>query len=65
MHELRGPSPFIVPWHTMYQELFGWQPSESMDMGPMGTYQMFNRPHGMIGGMMNRPPEMANVPPHW
>ena len=26
---------------------------------------MFNRPHGMIGGMMNKPPEMANVPPHW
>ncbi|HEY1307772.1 MAG TPA: VOC family protein [Vicinamibacterales bacterium] len=48
-----------------YQEVFGWQPSESMDMGPMGKYQMFNRPHGMIGGMMNRPPEMANVPPNW
>jgi hypothetical protein len=26
---------------------------------------MFNRPHGMIGGMMNKPPEMANVPPNW
>jgi predicted enzyme related to lactoylglutathione lyase len=48
-----------------YQEAFGWQPSEAMDMGPMGKYQMFNRPHGMIGGMMNRPPEMANVPPNW
>src|SRR4029453_12233004 len=34
-------------------------------MGPMGKYQMFNRPHGMIGGMMNKPPEMANVPPNW
>ena len=30
-----------------------------MDMGPMGKYYMFNRPHGMIGGMMNKPPEMA------
>jgi len=48
-----------------YQQVFGWQPSEAMDMGPMGTYQMFNRPHGMIGGMMNKPPEMANVPPNW
>jgi predicted enzyme related to lactoylglutathione lyase len=48
-----------------YSEVFGWQPSEAMDMGPMGKYQMFNRPHGMIGGMMNRPPEMANVPPNW
>jgi predicted enzyme related to lactoylglutathione lyase len=36
-----------------------------MDMGPMGKYQMFNRPHGMIGGMMNKPKEMANVPPNW
>jgi len=48
-----------------YEDVFGWQPTESMDMGPMGKYQMFNRPHGMIGGMMNRPPEMANVPPNW
>ena len=36
-----------------------------MDMGEMGKYHMFNRPHGMIGGMMNKPPEMANVPPNW
>ena len=50
---------------TFYQEVFGWQPSEAMDMGPLGKYQMFNRPHGMIGGMMNKPPEMANVPPNW
>ena len=42
-----------------YSEVFGWQPSEAMDMGAMGKYQMFNRPHGMIGGMMNKPPEMA------
>ncbi len=48
-----------------YEQVFGWQPSEAMDMGPMGMYQMFNRPHGMIGGMMNKPPEMANVPPNW
>lgn len=50
---------------TFYSQVFGWQPSEAMDMGPMGKYQMFNRPHGMIGGMMNKPPEMANVPPNW
>jgi predicted enzyme related to lactoylglutathione lyase len=48
-----------------YTEIFGWQPSETMDMGPMGKYHMFNRPHGMIGGMMNKPPEMAQVPPNW
>jgi hypothetical protein len=48
-----------------YVEIFGWQPSEALDMGPMGKYHMFNRPHGMIGGIMNKPPEMANVPPNW
>jgi len=48
-----------------YTEIFGWQPSEAMDMGAMGKYQMFNRPHGMIGGMMNKPPEMTHVPPNW
>jgi predicted enzyme related to lactoylglutathione lyase len=48
-----------------YNEVFGWEPSEALDMGPLGTYQMFNRPHGMIGGMMNKPPEMAHVPPNW
>jgi uncharacterized protein len=48
-----------------YSEVFGWQPSEALDMGPIGKYHMFNRPHGMIGGMMNKPPEMAHVPPNW
>lgn len=48
-----------------YQEVFGWQPTEAMDMGDMGTYQMFNRGPRMIGGMMNKPKEMAQVPPHW
>jgi len=50
---------------TFYQQLFGWQPSEAMDMGEMGKYQMFNRGDRMIGGMMNKPPEMAQAPPHW
>jgi uncharacterized protein len=48
-----------------YNEIFGWQPSEAMDMGEMGKYQMFNRPHGMIGGMMNKSAEMAQVPANW
>jgi predicted enzyme related to lactoylglutathione lyase len=65
-----------VSWHelmttdmpaamTFYQQVFGWQPGTAMDMGEMGTYQIFNRPHGQIGGMMNRPPRMTNVPPNW
>ena len=48
-----------------YEDVFHWQPGNTMDMGEMGTYQMFNRPHGMIGGMMKKPPQMANVPPNW
>jgi predicted enzyme related to lactoylglutathione lyase len=48
-----------------YQDVFGWQPGDVMDMGEMGKYLMFNRPHGMIGGMMNKSPEMAGVPPFW
>jgi predicted enzyme related to lactoylglutathione lyase len=50
---------------TFYREVFGWQPGDAMDMGEMGKYHIFNRPHGMIGGMMNTPPAMAQVPPHW
>jgi predicted enzyme related to lactoylglutathione lyase len=48
-----------------YSEVFGWQPSETADMGEMGKYHMFNRPHGMIGGIMNKPPQMAQVPSNW
>jgi len=48
-----------------YQDVFGWQPSEAMEMGEMGKYQMFNRPHGMIGGIMKKPAEMAGAPPFW
>ena len=48
-----------------YTEVFGWIPSQAMDMGPLGQYHMFDRPRRMIGGMMNKPPEMATVPPHW
>jgi uncharacterized protein len=48
-----------------YQTLFGWRPSEKFDMGAMGTYQMFNRGDRMIGGMMNKPSQMAQAPPHW
>jgi predicted enzyme related to lactoylglutathione lyase len=50
---------------TFYSQVFGWQPSDAMDMGAIGMYYMFNRPYGMIGGMMNTPPEMASVPPNW
>lgn len=50
---------------TFYTTTFGWVPGDTMDMGPMGKYLMFNRPIGSIGGMMNKPAEMAQVPPNW
>jgi predicted enzyme related to lactoylglutathione lyase len=75
-HPEGPPSIGEASWHELmttdapaalqfYTEVFGWQPSEALDMGPLGKYHMFNRPHGMIGGIMNKPPEMANVPPNW
>jgi hypothetical protein len=48
-----------------YSDVFHWQPGDTMDMGDMGKYLIFKRPHGMIGGMMNKPPAMAQVPPNW
>src|SRR5262245_54864672 len=50
---------------SIYQQLFGWVPGQAHDMGPMGVYQIFNRGGRMMGGMMHKPKEMAQVPPHW
>jgi predicted enzyme related to lactoylglutathione lyase len=63
-------APGRVGWHELYTTdyqaaldfysgLFGWQKQESMDMGEMGVYQMFGVGDQMLGGMMNKPP---NVP---
>jgi uncharacterized protein len=64
-----------VSWHELmttdaeaalafYRELFGWQQSTAMDMGPMGTYHIFKGGAYDLGGMMNKPPDMP-APPHW
>ncbi len=56
-----------VGWHELhasdhgaalgfYADLFGWTQGDAMDMGPMGTYQLFNAHGKMLGGMMNAPP---------
>jgi len=56
-----------VGWHELvtdgwqkafdhYAARFGWTKNEAMDMGPMGTYQLFAHGEHPIGGMMNRPP---------
>ncbi len=48
---------------AFYTKLFGWTKGDSMDMGPMGIYQIINRDGDMIGGMMTKPP--AAPAPGW
>jgi len=54
-------------WHELYTDdiekafafyaaLFGWRKDEAMDMGPMGTYQLFAIGERVCGGVMNKPP---------
>ena len=45
-----------------YSGLFGWQKSQAVDMGQMGTYQVFSHDGTDIGGMMG----LGNSPvPAW
>ncbi len=55
-----------VGWHELhtsdyvkglefYSEMFGWDKGGSHEMGPMGTYQMFDLDGIAIGGMFNSP----------
>ncbi|MBV9840341.1 MAG: VOC family protein [Sphingomonadaceae bacterium] len=69
------PLPFMAPgscgWHELhssdaaagfdfYAGLFGWSKDEALDMGPMGTYQLFRTDRdGAAGGMMT---DAANGP---
>ena len=54
-------TPGHVGWHELsaadwqkafafYSELFGWQKAEAMDMGAMGTYQIFSVGGQPVGG---------------
>jgi uncharacterized protein len=65
-----------VSWHELtttdykaawkfYQELFGWEEMQEMDMGEgLGMYFMFGRNGRMLGGMWNKPANMP-MPPNW
>ena len=66
-------TPGLVGWNELssedaprafdfYAGLFGWRKDEAIDMGPMGTYQMFASGDRVLGGMMTRPP---NAPSGW
>ncbi|MDB5651640.1 MAG: hypothetical protein JWL62_3160 [Hyphomicrobiales bacterium] len=48
---------------AFYSGLFGWTKAEAMDMGPMGTYQLFAAGGDPIGGMMTK---VETIPaPFW
>lgn len=47
-----------------YSALFGWEKTESIDMGEMGIYQMFGRNGLTLGGMFNKSDDMPQ-PPGW
>ena len=77
MEEVPWPkpgTPGTIGWHELhttdwekawdfYSGQFGWGRGEAMDMGPMGTYQIFSDGEEQVGAMMNSP----NVPgaPVW
>jgi uncharacterized protein len=67
-------APGRVGWHELYAGdlasafnfyagLFGWEKKDAMDMGEMGTYQIFGIGDLMMGGMMTRPPMVPH--PYW
>src|SRR5262249_55004425 len=62
-HELAttdGPAAF-----KFYQQLFGWEETGSMDMGPeLGTYYMYGKGGRPMGGIYKAPPHMK-TPPSW
>lgn len=48
---------------AFYEKMFGWTKADAIDMGPMGTYQLFAAGGAPIGGMMTKPPQVSV--PHW
>lgn len=59
-HELMTPDPQAAL--AFYGKLFGWQKSSAVDMGEMGTYQLFSHKGADIGAAMG----LGNSPvPTW
>ena len=67
-------APGRVGWHELatndwpkafsfYNELFSWQKGDAVDIGAMGTYQLFTVGGQAMGGMFNKPP--AVPAPFW
>lgn len=49
-HELHADT--LDPAFAFYAGLFGWTKADSVDMGPMGIYQLFAAGGMLVGGMM-------------
>ncbi|MGZ3476834.1 MAG: VOC family protein [Polyangiales bacterium] len=47
-----------------YTKVFGWT-AKDQDMGPMGTYTVFQIGESMKAGMMKMPEQAGNAPPFW
>lgn len=73
--DLAMGTPGTIGWHELYamdgnsifpfyEKLFGWTKADAIDMGPMGTYQLFKTggEHAM-GGIMTKPPQIPM--PYW
>ena len=70
------PSPGEFSWHELittdreaafrfYQELFGWEKRQAMDVGgPVGIYQLFGWNGKDMGGIYTKPADMP-APPNW
>jgi predicted enzyme related to lactoylglutathione lyase len=63
-------APGHIGWHELhaadwttafgfYQSMFGWLKGEAVNMGPMGTYQLFTIDGSPSGGMFNSPSAAA------
>lgn len=48
-----------------YRRLFGWEKTSEMDMGGGNMYAMYGKGGVSYGGIFNRTPDMAGVPPFW
>lgn len=59
------PHGAVFAAFRFYQELFGWEKTESMEMGPAGTYQMFGGTGASMGGVYQRPADLPTPPSLW
>lgn len=66
-------APGVVSWHELYagqgqeaafafyQQQFGWETLDLMDMGPMGKYRIWGIDGVQMGGMMDKPKDMPSA----